>query len=259
MKRLLEGLGVFLIYGFLFLPMVVLVTLSFNKAPRGITWEGFTLDWYSKLLNDQGILDALNNSLEIAFWTTVLSSLIGVAVGITKVRVPGWRGLGISKLASLPILLPEIVQGLSLLCFFVLFAIPLGKFTVVISHASFGSAYVATLVRARLKAMDPLLEEAAADLGAHERAVFIKITLPQLWPAVISGALMVFTLSFDDFIVSFFTAGVGATTLPLKIYSMLKFGVTPEVNALSALILVVSLLLVTVAFWHQRTKVAEGA
>jgi spermidine/putrescine transport system permease protein len=150
--------------------------------------------------------------------------------------------------------LPEIVQGLSLLCFFVLLAVPLGKFSVVIAHTAFGTAYVATLVRARLVAMDPLLEEAASDLGAGQFRILTKITLPQLWPAMVSGMLMVFTLSFDDFSVAFFTAGVGATTLPLKIYSMLKFGVSPEVNALSALILCASFILVTVAFWNQSQR-----
>jgi spermidine/putrescine transport system permease protein len=257
MKKFLEGFGAFLVYAFLFLPMVVLVVLSFNTAKHGIAWEGFTLDWYSKLMQDDAILEALSNSIEIAFLSTVLSIIMGTAVGMTMMRVKGWKGTGIKKLATLPILLPEIVQGLSLLCFFVLFSIPLGKFTVVIAHASFGTAYVASLVRASLKSMSPMLEEAAADLGANEREVFMKVTLPQLVPALTSGALMVFTLSFDDFIISFFTAGVGATTLPLKIYSMLKFGVTPEVNALSALILMLSFILVTLAFWRQNKNQQE--
>jgi spermidine/putrescine transport system permease protein len=158
----------------------------------------------------------------------------------------------LEKLATLPIVLPDILQGLSLLCFFVWISLPLGQTSVVIAHSAFGTAYVATLVKARLASMDPLLEEAASDLGAKQSKIFFKIILPQLSPAVISGMLMVFTLSFDDFSVAFFTAGVGATTLPLKIYSMLKFGVSPEVNALSALILGASLILVTLAFWNQN-------
>ena len=250
----LQRLGVTLIYLFLFLPMGVLVTLSFNAAPRGVAWKGFTTLWYSKLWDDQAILEALSHSLEIAGQATVLSGFIGLCAGITLARGSRLSKRGLNQLATLPIVLPEIVQGLSLLCFFVFLAVPLGKFSVVIAHTAFGSAYVATLVRARFLAMDPLLEEAAADLGAGQFKILAKITLPQLWPAMVSGMLMVFTLSFDDFSVAFFTAGVGATTLPLKIYSMLKFGVSPEVNALSALILFASLILVTLAFWNQTTK-----
>jgi spermidine/putrescine transport system permease protein len=252
--KFLQKLGVLLIYLFLFLPMGVLVVLSFNSAPRGAAWQGFTTHWYSKLLEDKAILEALSHSLEIAIEATILSGIIGLCVGMTLGRGSERSRKGLSKIATLPIVLPEIVQGLSLLCFFVLLSIPLGIFSVVIAHTAFGTAYVATLVRARLAAMDSLLEEAAADLGAGQILILRKVTLPQLWPAMVSGMLMVFTLSFDDFSVAFFTAGVGATTLPLKIYSMLKFGVSPEVNALSALILCTSFILVTFAFWNQMKK-----
>ncbi len=253
-RRWASGFGVFLIYVFLFLPMVVLVALSFNNASRGTQWQGFTFSWYEKLSENQAILEALSRSLEIAVEATLLSAFLGLCVGISMSRTHGFRKTILQKLATLPIVLPEIVQGLSLLCFFVWLTIPLGEFSVVIAHTAFGTAYVATLVKARLTAMDPLLEEAAADLGATQSKILVKITLPQLWPAMVSGMLMVFTLSFDDFIVAFFTAGVGATTLPLKIYSMLKFGVSPEVNALSALILCASFLLVTMAFWNQNKR-----
>jgi len=252
--RIFQKIFVGSIYVFLFLPMVVLVVLSFNSASRGVAWQGFTTSWYAKLMHNQAILEALSHSLEIALQATVLSGAIGLCVGMSLGRGSGRWKWGLSKIATLPIVLPEIVQGLSLLCFFVLLSVPLGKFSVIIAHTAFGTAYVATLVRARLVAMDPLLEEAASDLGAGQFRILMKITLPQLWPAMVSGMLMVFTLSFDDFSVAFFTAGVGATTLPLKIYSMLKFGVSPEVNALSALILCASFLLVTIAFWNQYQK-----
>ncbi|HEX4923272.1 MAG TPA: ABC transporter permease, partial [Bdellovibrionales bacterium] len=244
---------------FLFLPMAVLVTLSFNSARRGAKWEGFTLDWYSKLFSNEAILEPLLRSLEIAFLAAVLSAIFGVAVALTLVRGTGWSRAVLSRMASLPIVLPDIVQGLSLLCFFVLIGLPLGELSIIVAHTAFGTAYVATLVKARLAGIDPLIEEAAADLGADPLVILTKITLPQLWPAVVSGMLMVFTLSFDDFIIAFFTAGVGATTLPLKIYSMLKFGVSPEVNALSVLILLFSLTLVTLAFWNQNKKTAAAA
>jgi spermidine/putrescine transport system permease protein len=253
MKWLIR-IGVAMVYGFLFLPMVVLVVLSFNAAPRGVTWQGYSIAWYAKLFEDQAILEALSHSLEIAFQATLFSGFIGLCVGLTMERGAPVSRKALVKMGTLPIILPDIVQGLSLLCFFVWLAIPLGLYSVVIAHTAFGAAYVATLIKARLKSMDPLLEEAAADLGASQLRIMRKITLPQLLPALISGMLMVFTLSFDDFSVAFFTAGVGATTLPLKIYSMLKFGVSPEVNALSALILCTSLVLVTVAFWNQSHR-----
>jgi len=239
------------IYIFLFVPMIVLVALSFNTARSGAEWQGFTTDWYSKLFSNQAILDALFNSLEIAVSATVLSAVLGTAIGMTLGRSQLSGKKSLAKIANLPIVFPDIVLALSLLAFFDLIRLPLGKISVIIAHSSFGAAYVAVLVRARLKAMDPLLEEAASDLGAGAARTFLNITFPQLVPAVVSGMLMVFTLSFDDFIVAFFTAGVDSTTLPMKIYSMLKFGVTPEVNALSALILCTSLMLVTIAFWSR--------
>lgn len=251
-------MAVGLVYLFLFLPMAVLVVLSFNSAAHGAKWQGFTFDWYMQLFKNDAILQALSNSLEIATAATLLSALLGLCVGITVVRVSGTkRGNILTQLTMLPIILPDIVIGLSLLCFFVWLFVPLGKLSVIIAHTAFGTAYVTSLVRARLVALDPMLEDAAADLGAGPWRILLKITLPQLWPALLSGMLMVFTLSFDDFCIAFFTAGVGATTLPLKIYSMLKFGVTPEVNALSALILCVSLVLVSLAFWRQKQPVSK--
>ena len=255
--KTLEKIYVALIYLFLFLPMGVLTVLSFNSARRGAKWEGFTLDWYAKLFRDESILEALTRSLEVALYASVLSGFVGLCAGISLARSSGRKQFILQRLATLPIVLPEVVQGLSLLAFFVWLAVPLGLGTIVLAHTAFGSAYVATLVRARMAGLDPLLEEAGADLGADQWAILLKITLPQLWPAMVSGMLMVFTLSFDDFIISFFTAGVGATTLPLKIYSMLKFGVGPEVNALSVLILFVSFCLVTLAFWNQTKKSAR--
>ncbi len=240
------------IFVFLYAPMVVLVVLSFNSAPRGSEWMGFTLEWYGKLFDNPVILDSFWTSVEIAFLAAVLSCLLGTCVGYTaqrgSTRSRGPMLMGI----YLPIVLPEIVIGLSLLSFFVWIGVPLGRVSVVIAHASFGTAYVATLVRNRLMALDPMLEDAAKDLGAADAQVFFKIVLPQLFAPLLAGAVMVFTLSFDDFIVSFFMAGVGVTTLPLKVYSMLKFGVTPEINALCALILCMSVVLVVSSLKIQK-------
>lgn len=248
----LERLGIAAVYGFLFVPMIVLVSLSFNSAKHGAKWQGFTFDWYSRLLDNGSILDALSTSLEIAGSAALLSGLLGLCLGLNLEKRPD-RAL--NQIAQVPSTLPDIMTGLSLLMYFVALGIPLGRISVILAHTSFGTAYVANLVRARVKALDPLLEDAAADLGAKPFEIFFKVTLPQLLPALVAGMLMTFTLSFDDFSIAFFTAGVGATTLPLKIYSMLKFGVTPEVNALSALILMASLIMVSISFWMQKKEV----
>lgn len=255
--KTIANIFIALVYAFLFLPMVVLVVLSFNTAPRGAVWQGFTLSWYHKLIQNQAILDSLATSLEVAVQATAMSLFLGLCVGIISVRGRKRERVFLRHTSTLPIIFPEIVQGLSLLCFFVLIGIPLGKLSIVVAHCAFGSAYVCTLVRSRLLAIDPLLEEAASDLGAGPWTIILEILIPQLWPALLSGMLMVFTLSFDDFIISFFTSGAGATVLPLKIYSMLKFGVSPEVNALCALILMTSFFLVSLAFWAQNRKVNQ--
>ncbi len=243
-----------LLYGFLFLPMLVLIIMSFNIADSGAEWLGFTFNWYLKLLDNESILESLYNSFFIAFFATWISGFLGLALGMSMSRSHIKGKSLLKKIANLPIVFPDIVIALALLAFFDFIRLPLGKFSVVIAHASFGAAYVAAQVRSRLHAMDALLEEAASDLGASELKTFMQITLPQLKPALISGMLMVFTLSFDDFIIAFFTAGVDATTLPMKIYSMLKFGVIPEVNALSSLILMGSVLFVSLAYLTGKSS-----
>ncbi len=249
----LSTLFVSLVFLFLYSPIIVLVVLSFNSARRGAEWAGFTLDWYQKLFNDAVILESFQVSLEIAFWAAALSCLLGLCVGYTSQRGSNRSRPPMLMGIYLPIVLPEIVIGLSLLSFFVWVGIPLGKTSVILAHASFGTAYVATLVRNRLMGLEAVLEDAAKDLGATDSQIFFKVIFPQLISPLFAGALMVFTLSFDDFIVSFFMAGVGVTTLPLKVYSMLKFGVTPEINALCALILCMSVVLVISSLRIQKS------
>ncbi|MBK9294024.1 MAG: ABC transporter permease [Oligoflexia bacterium] len=241
---------IFLIYAFLFAPILILVIFSFNSSSNLVAFESFSLKWYEALFNDVSILSALVNSIEIAFMSMLLSGFLGLCIGLTNQRI-------FKKLPVLPIVLPEVVQGLALLSFFIWIKLPLGKLSVILAHSSFGAAYVATMVRSRLSTLDPLLKDAASDLGAKPVRAFFKVILPQLSPALVSGMLIVFTMSFDDFIVSFFTAGVGSGTLPLKIYSMLKFGVTPSVNALSTMILCVSIMLIFLAFWMQPKEKKE--
>jgi len=252
MKWLGALFSIFL-FSFLYLPMLVLVVLSFNEAKRGSAWLGFSWKWYERLFHNPDLINPFFTSLEIALSSAVLSAFLGLCVGYLIVRGGKFNREAMSWASYLPIMLPEIVLGLSLLSFFVWIGFPLGRMSVLLGHVAFGTAYVAVLVRARLSQADPLLEDAAYDLGSNRRKTFIKVVLPQLTTTLISGMMMVFTLSFDDFIISFFLAGVGVTTLPMKVYSMLKFGVTPEVNALCALILMGSFLLVTTSLLYLRS------
>ena len=198
-------------------------------------------------------MDCLYNSIIIALAAMVLSTIIGTltAYGLYRYR---FRGKMIfDGVLFLPIVTPEIVVGISLLIFYTsILQMQLGLYTVIIAHTAFDIPFVMLIVRARLQGMDRALEEAAMDLGADEWTTFFKVTIPQLMPGIIAAALLAFTLSFDDFVITFFVAGIGSTTLPLKIYSMVKLGVSPKINALSALIIVFSVILITVADRFQR-------
>ncbi len=243
-----------LVYAFLYAPIVVLVLFSFNADQRNATWKGFTLEWYWRLFTDQAVQRALSNSLKVGLVATLVATVLGTmaAIGLSRHRFPG-RGL-IGSLVFIPLVVPEIVMGLSILTFFLTIRQPLSIYTVMLAHIAFCVSYVIITVRARLAGMDPSLEEAAADLGATPWQTFRFVTLPQILPGVVSGALLCFTLSFDDFVITFFTAGVGAGTLPLTIHSMLKFGVTPEINAISTLMLACTLTLMGLFTWMDRGR-----
>ncbi len=244
LKDRLIPLHTFLIYFFLFVPIAILVIFSFNTSKLNFTWQGFTLYWYAKLLTNESILNAFKNSLIVAVITTLLSTMIGTMVAFALVRY-NFRGRRVlSSTILLPIIIPDIIEGISLLIFFVWMGVQLGLATIVIAHVAFCISFVAIVVRARLHGLDRSIEEAAMDLGADKFQTFFKITLPLIMPGVVAGALLAFTLSFDDFLITFFTAGVGSTTLPLKIYSMIKFGITPEINAISTIVLIFSMVLV---------------
>jgi spermidine/putrescine transport system permease protein len=246
-------LHVFLTYLFLYIPLVVLVLFSFSASRYAAVWTGFSLDWYVRLFNNERIAEAFLNSLVVAGGATVIATVFGTAFAFALSRLRFRGKSAVETLASLPIVMPELVQGIALLLLFVLvLPIELGLVTIVLAHSVFGIAYVAVLVRARLDGLDPQLEEAARDLGASVRQVFFRVTLPLIMPGVVGGALLVFTLSFDDFVISFFVTGPGASTLPIEIYSMVKRGVTPEINALATLILLGSSTLIAVALRLQR-------
>ena len=242
-----------LVYCFLYAPILVLVIFSFNTARRNAVLTGFTLEWYYKLFQNTDLLRALENSLKVGFIATLFSTLIGSLAALALVRY-NFKGKSIFDGAIfVPLVIPEIVMGVALLTCFVGMKIRLSLLTVIMAHIAFCSSYVAVTVRARLHGFNRTLEEAAMDLGADEWTTFRKITFPLIFPGILAGAMLAFTLSFDDFVITFFNAGVGSTTLPLKIYSMLKFGVTPEINAISTLILVVTFILV-IAINHLETR-----
>lgn len=239
-------------YLFLYAPIVLLVIFSFNDSRSVASWRGFTLDWYVKLFENVAIGKALVNSLLVAVATTLLSTLIGTMVSLAMERYTFWGQLPFDALLYLPIIIPEISMAVMLLLFFVLVNMPLGLGTIIIAHTAFNISYVAVVVRARLADFDATLEEAAQDLGANNWQTFWRVTLPLLMPAILAAALLAFTLSLDDYVITFFTAGVGATTLPLRIYAMVKTGITPEVNALSTLMLLASAGLVVLSLVLQR-------
>ncbi|MEM2989734.1 MAG: ABC transporter permease [Halobacteria archaeon] len=243
MRDKLLSLYISLIYFFLFAPIAILIIFSFNTSKLNFVWQGFTLHWYVKLLSNEAILNAFKNSLIVAILATLLSTVIGTMLAFALARY-NFQGRAIlNNTIYLPVIIPEIIQGISLLVFFVWIGMQLGISTIVIAHTAFCISFVAIVVKARLHGLDRTLEEAAMDLGADKIQTFLKITLPLTMPGIIAGALLAFTLSLDDFVITFFTAGVGSTTLPLKIYSMIKFGITPEINAISTILLLASMIL----------------
>jgi spermidine/putrescine transport system permease protein len=247
----LFAIGVFL---FLYVPILILVIYSFNANKVVGAWTGFSLEWYRVLFQDQAIASALRVSLWVATWSTLISAVLGTMAALVLERYRFRGRLTFDAVLYLPIIIPDIVMALSALLFFVILAIPLSRNTILIAHVAFNISFVAVVVRARLADMDDRLEEAAADLGATEWTTFRRITLPLLTSGIVAGALLAFTLSLDDFVITFFVAGPGSTTLPVRVYSMIKFGVTPEVNAVSTLMLVGSTVLVIISLLLQRKQ-----
>ena len=246
-NRLLSAYAL-LVYLFLFAPIVVLIAFSFNTSRLNFQWEGFTLDWYPTLLANRRLLDALSVTLRLAAVAVVVSTVLGTLLGLALARVR-FRGRAAAEtLLLLPMVTPEIIMGLSLLVFFFQLFGGRGSFTqLAVAHVTFCISYVAIVVRARASGMNPELEEAARDLGASAVGAFRYVTLPLIMPAVVSGALLAFALSFDDYVVTTFNAGVGSSTLPLFIYGKVKFGVTPEINAISTIIVAVTAIVVMFA------------
>ena len=242
---------------FLYLPIIILVVFSFNTSKMNILLEGFTLSWYKTLFQNTNLIEAFINTMIIAIISTIISTIIGTisAVGLHKYEFK-LKNI-INKLIYIPIVIPEIVLGISLLSIYTLTKLELGMFTLIISHIAFSIPFVIVSVRSSLNYQLDTLEEAAKDLGANDTNIFFKIILPLIKPGVISGATLALTLSLDDVVISYFTAGPGSNTLPLKIYSMIKTGITPDVNALSSLMLLVTIVILTISAMYQSKKLGE--
>jgi spermidine/putrescine transport system permease protein len=243
-----------LVYAYIYVPILVLIIFSFNTQKLNIHWEGFTFAWYEKLFNDTQVLLATRNTLIIAFVSTLVSTIIGTmaALALQRYHFPGYT---ISEtVLYIPIVIPEVVMGISLLVLFALVKMTLGLVTITLSHIAFCIPFVTLVVRARLHGFDRSIEEASMDLGANELVTFWRVTLPTIMPGVLSGAMLALTLSLDDYVITYFTAGPGSTTLPLRIFSMVRFAVTPEVNALSTLWVFTVFVLLFIGEYARRRR-----
>jgi len=232
------------VFLFFYLPIAILILFSFNQSKLNIVWTGFTLDWYAALWRDSVLVRTLKNSLVVAGATTLLSVVLGTAAGWLLYRYR-YRGSALLEtLVFLPMIVPEVILGVSLLILFVTIGLQLGYTTIVISHVTFCFPFVMAAVQARLAGLDPALEEAALDLGATPFQAFTKVLVPYLMPAIVSGALMAFTLSLDELIVTYFTASAGTRTLPLEIFGRVKKGLDPSLNAISTVFIGITVLAV---------------
>lgn len=237
------------VYLFLFTPIAILILFSFNASKRNFAWQHFTLRWYPRLWDDTDLLGALGITLEVAVIAIIGSTILGTLLGLGLTRLRRRARGPAETLLLLPMVTPEIVMGISLLLFFAQLFGGQGSFgQISIAHITFCISYVAVVVRARAANLDPQLEEAGRDLGASALGAFRYVTLPLLLPGIAAGAMLAFALSFDDLIVTTFNAGVGSSTLPLYIYSKIRFGVTPEINAISTIIVAVTGLLILAAW-----------
>ncbi|WP_030906251.1 ABC transporter permease [Streptosporangium amethystogenes] len=241
-------------YVFLYTPIVVLVVMSFNAGDSPYVYEGFSLEWYGTLAKNAAIREGLVNTLIVAVGSTVLATVLGTLLAVGLARHTRSRAL--DALGMLPAVLPDLVLGIGLLVFYATIKSTLGLHSVLLAHTVFGMAFVTAVVRTRLTHADTSLEEASRDLGATPFTTFVRITLPQLAPGILAGALLAFTLSIDEFVIAFFTAAPTTPTLPIVIYSMVRFGVTPEINALATLLLLVSFTAVIVT--QRMTRLTES-
>ena len=257
MGRRLVGGWAALVYAFLYAPILIVVIYAFNGGRQVLNWEGFSTKWFGEALSDPTITEPLKNSLVIGVSNALIACVLGTALALALSRMGPRLRAPIDGLVYMTLVTPEIVFGISALIFFVQAGIPLGLETILIAHVVFNASVVALIVRARVVGMGEAYEEASYDLGAGPISTFRQVTLPRLAPAILAGGLLAFTFSFDDFITSFFVSGAGTTTLPLRIFSSLRFGISPIVNATAVMILVLTLAAVVIAYLVLR-RTARG-
>ncbi len=260
MNRRFSGFGLTALtlgFAFLYLPLVLLIIYSFNASRLVTVWGGFSTEWYAALFHDRELLTAAWVTLRIAFLSATVATILGTLAAIALVRLGRFRGRALfSGMIYAPLVMPDVILGVSLLLFFVATGVARGFWTIVLAHVTFSMCYATVIIQSRLLTFDRSLEEAAQDLGATPFRTFVQVTLPIILPAVLAGWVLAFTLSLDDLVVASFTTGPGATTLPIKIYSQVKRGVTPEINALSALLVsVVTVGVIIVSIVSKRREV----
>ncbi|MGF1660310.1 MAG: ABC transporter permease [Rubrimonas sp.] len=250
-----HGLSLVLGFAFLYAPILILIIYSFNESRLVTVWAGFSTKWYVELWNNQGLMDAARVSAIVAVCSSTLAAVLGTLAGVALARIPKFLGRTLfSGMVLAPLVMPEVITGLSLLLTFIAVSVDRGIVTVIVAHATFSMCYVAVVVQARLAGFDNSVEEAAMDLGARPGTVFFRITLPLIMPAIVSGWLLSFTLSLDDLVIASFLAGPGSTTLPMKIFSSVRLGVTPEINAICTIL--IGIVTVGVIVWSLIMKQA---
>jgi spermidine/putrescine transport system permease protein len=256
-NNLAQKIYLVVILALIYIPILLVIVYSFNNSRTNATWHGFTLAWYGELFRDRVMFTALRNSLVLGLLASLNAAVIGTlgAVGMTRAKRPPAAG-ALEYIAILPIMTQEIIMGMVSLVFFALIGLPFGMLTLVIAHTAFCTPYVYLMVKARLAGLDPSFVEAAKDLGAGEWRAFYDITLPLVLPAIISGVLIAFAMSFDDVVVSVFVTGVNTNTLPIRIYSQMKTGISPKTNALCTLLFFATVLLCLLSSAVGRMKSA---
>ncbi|CDZ35694.1 MULTISPECIES: ABC transporter permease [Neorhizobium] len=243
-------------FAFLYIPIIILVIYSFNASKLVTVWGGFSLQWYRTMWSNQGLMDAAWITARVGVISATIGTVLGTLAALSLVRFTRFPGrMLFSGMIYAPLVMPEVITGLSMLLLFVAVGIDRGFWTVIIAHTTFTMCYVAIVVQSRLLTFDRSLEEAALDLGCPPVKTFFKITLPLIFPAVIAGWMLAFTLSLDDLVIASFTTGPGATTLPIKIYSQVRLGVTPEINAICTIL--IGLVTIGVIITSISTKQAE--
>jgi putrescine transport system permease protein len=248
-------------FTFLYLPMLILIIYSFNESRLVTVWAGFSTQWYGELFQNEAFLDAAWVTIKVAFWSSTLATILGTMAAYIMVRAGRFRGRGLfSGMIYAPLVMPEVITGLSLLLFFIAIDVNRGILTIVLAHTTFAMCYVSVVVTSRLVTFDKFLEEAALDLGCTPFDAFRSVTLPIIMPAVVSGWLLAFTLSLDDLVIATFTSGPSSTTLPIKIFSAVRLGVTPEINALSTImILIVTVGVITASLISRGATIKAKA